>query len=243
MGKKRKNSNYVTEKKIKAREEAIKAQKVYRTKKITISVIAIVLAITCLVFGIILIANSIPKYVDNGETVDKTVTHHASIVIKDYGTLHVELYGNEAPETVDNFVKLANDGFYNGLTFHRVMKDFMIQGGDPKGNGTGNSENKINGEFTANGFNNGLKHERGTISMARGGNDMNSASCQFFIVHQTSANNTLSLDGKYAAFGKVTSGMEFVDKIVQDMVDKGYNELVNSKDQPIIESISIHASH
>ena len=243
MGTKKKNNNYVTEKTIKAKEDAIKEQKAAKTKRIVIYSVVSVLIVALIVGGIILIASIPPKYVDNGATVDKTVTHHASIVIKDYGTLHVELYGNEAPETVANFVKLANSGFYDGLTFHRVMKDFMIQGGDPKGNGTGDSDKTIHGEFTANGFNNGIKHERGTISMARPGNDKDGASCQFFIVHQTSTNNTLSLDGNYAAFGKVTSGMEFVDKIVQDMIDKKYTEAVAAKDQPIIESITIHASH
>lgn len=241
MGNKKKNSNYVTEKRIKAREEAIKAKKMAQIKRITIISVASVLAVACLVVGIILIVNSIPKYVDNGEIVDKTVTHHASIVIKDYGTLHVELYGNEAPETVENFVKLANDGFYDGLTFHRIMKDFMIQGGCPKGNGTGDSGKDIHGEFISNGFNNGLKHERGTISMARG-DDNDSASCQFFIVHQTSANNTASLDGNYAAFGKVTSGMEIIDKICEN-TKTGFNGSTATEDQPVIESISIHASH
>lgn len=232
MSKKKKNSNYVTEKRIKAKEDKIKAQKAQRVKKIAITSTSIVLAVAFLVVGIILIFSGTP---------DKTVTHHASIKIKDYGTLHVELYGNEAPETVANFVKLANEGYYNGLDFFRVMDGFMIQGGQPKEDGK--KPASIKGEFKLNGFKNLLKHERGTISMARA-NDYNSASGQFFIVHKTSENNTKSLDGNYAAFGMVTDGMEYVDKIVEDMKKLGYSEYV-AKDEhkPVIESISIHASH
>ena len=237
MAKKKKNSNYVTEKKTKAREEALKAKKAYKTKKTIITTIALVLALTCLIFGIILISRSCNSF---------KVTHHASIEVEGYGTIHVELYGDEAPETVENFVKLANQGFYNGLTFHRIMDNFMIQGGDPKGNGTGGyevdgKEQNIKGEFSANGVNNDIKHVRGTISMARG-NEYNSASSQFFIVHQTSSSNTASLDGKYAAFGMVTSGMDIVDKICSD-IKEGSNGAVNKADQPVIKSITIHASH
>ena len=257
MGKKRKNSNYVTEKKIKAREEAIKAEKVYRTKKITISTIAIVLAIACLVFGIILLTNACayPRSIlgsDNPKedsTVNNSfkVTHHASIEVENYGTIHLELYGEEAPETVGNFVMLAQKGFYDGLTFHRIMDNFMIQGGDPKGNGTGGyevdgKEQNIKGEFKENGVENDIKHIRGTISMARGGSDMNSASSQFFIVHQTSNSNTLSLDGKYASFGMVTGGMQIVDKICYD-VEEGSNGAVADADKPVIKSITIHPAH
>lgn len=238
MAKKKKNSNYVTEKKTKAREEALKAKKAYKTKKTIITTIALVLALTCLIFGIILISRSCNSF---------KVTHHASIEVEGYGTIHVELYGDEAPETVENFVKLANQGFYNGLTFHRIMDNFMIQGGDPKGNGTGGyevdgKEQNIKGEFSANGVNNDIKHIRGTISMAREGGNNNSASSQFFIVHQTSENNSKSLDGNYAAFGMVTSGMEIVDKICED-VKEGANGAVEKDKQPVIKSITIHASH
>ncbi len=238
MAKKKKNSNYVTEKKTKAREEALKAKKAYKTKKTIITTIALVLALTCLIFGIILISRSCNSF---------KVTHHASIEVEGYGTIHVELYGDEAPETVENFVKLANQGFYNGLTFHRIMDNFMIQGGDPKGDGTGGyevdgKEQNIKGEFSANGVNNDIKHVRGTISMAREGGNNNSASSQFFIVHQTSENNSKSLDGNYAAFGMVTSGMEIVDKICED-VKEGANGAVEKDKQPVIKSITIHASH
>lgn len=128
------------------------------------------------------------------------------------GEIVIKLYEDIAPITVKNFRQLVSEGFYDGLTFHRVMEGFMIQGGDPNGNGSGGTT-PIKGEFSANGVKNSLKHERGVISMARLGNDMDSASCQFFIVHETSANNSASLDGQYAAFGEVVSGMDIVDGI------------------------------
>ena len=132
----------------------------------------------------------------------------AIIEVNKYGTIEVELDHSVAPLTVENFVKLANKGFYNGLTFHRVIKGFMIQGGCPKGNGTGGPGYAIKGEFATNGVNNPLKHTRGVISMARA-MDPNSAGSQFFIMHQDAPH----LDGQYAAFGKVTKGIEVVDAI------------------------------
>ena len=132
----------------------------------------------------------------------------AIIEVNKYGTIEVELDPSAAPLTVENFVKLANKGFYKGLTFHRVIKDFMIQGGCPKGNGTGGPGYAIKGEFSANGVNNPLKHTRGVISMARA-MDPNSAGSQFFIMHQDAPH----LDGQYAAFGKVVKGIEVVDAI------------------------------
>ena len=132
----------------------------------------------------------------------------AIIEVNKYGTIEVELDPSVAPLTVENFIKLANKGFYNGLTFHRVIKGFMIQGGCPKGNGTGGPGYTIKGEFAANGVNNPLKHTRGVISMARA-MDPNSAGSQFFIMHQDAPH----LDGQYAAFGKVVKGIEVVDAI------------------------------
>ena len=132
----------------------------------------------------------------------------AIIEVNKYGTIEVELDPSIAPFTVENFVKLVNKGFYNGLTFHRVIKGFMIQGGCPKGNGTGGPGYTIKGEFSANGVNNPLKHTRGVISMARA-MDPNSAGSQFFIMHQDAPH----LDGQYAAFGKVIKGIEVVDAI------------------------------
>ena len=135
--------------------------------------------------------------------------------VKGFGEIDLCLDRSAAPITVENFVKLVEDGFYDKLTFHRVIEGFMIQGGDPKGNGTGGTD-PIKGEFLANGYDNPIKHERGVISMARRGDSYDSGSCQFFIVHQTSVNNTYSLDGQYASFGRVVKGMEVVDAIVAD---------------------------
>ena len=132
-------------------------------------------------------------------------------------------------------MKLAESGFYDGLTFHRIMEGFMIQGGDPKGNGTGGSDENIVGEFSANGFTqNTLSHKRGVISMARS-NDMNSASSQFFIVHKDST----FLDGQYAAFGEVTDGMDVVDKIATDAKPVDGNGTIPSSKQPVINSVTI----
>ena len=137
------------------------------------------------------------------------VTNYVQFTMDGGATFVVELCPEYAPETVANFQNLVYGGFYDGLTFHRIVEDFMIQGGDPKGDGTGSARIKINGEFTSNGFEaNTLKHERGVISMARS-TSPNSASCQFFIVPQTRA----SLDGQYAAFGRVVKGMETIDTI------------------------------
>lgn len=165
----------------------------------------------------------------------KSGTHHAEIVVKDYGTIKVELYADIAPITVANFCTLANDNFYDGLTFHRVYSGFMIQGGDPKGNGTGGSDKKIKGEFSANGVENSLSHERGVLSMARRGDSYDSASSQFFIVHDTSPH----LDGQYAAFGKVTEGMDVVDAICQNTPVIDGNGTVARTLQPVIKSITI----
>ena len=132
----------------------------------------------------------------------------AIIEVEKFGTIEVELYKDAAPITVDNFTKLVNKGFYNGLTFHRIIRGFMIQGGCPKGNGTGGPGYSIKGEFSMNGVNNPIKHERGVISMARA-MDPNSAGSQFFIMHQAAPH----LDGQYAAFGRVIKGIEVVDAI------------------------------
>ena len=140
-------------------------------------------------------------------------TYIAKIEVEGYGTITASLDRSAAPITVDNFVKLARSGFYNGLTIHRVVQDFAIQGGSPNGDGTGGSGTNIKGEFSANGVYNPIKHVRGTISMARGDSSYNTGSSQFFIVPKTSAQNTSALDGKYAAFGHVIGGMDVVDKL------------------------------
>ena len=156
------------------------------------------------------------------------------IQVKDYGTIKVELDADTAPISVSNFIKLAKDGFYDGLTFHRIISGFMIQGGDPSGNGTGGSDETIKGEFTANGVENGISHVRGVISMARS-QDYDSASSQFFIMHADAP----SLDGQYAAFGKVTEGMEIVDKICEDTPVTDDNGTVKPEDQQKIESLKV----
>ena len=145
------------------------------------------------------------------------------IEMKNGGKIKLELYPEKAPITVENFLKLVKEGFYNGLIFHRVIKDFMIQGGDPQGTGMGGAKDKIKGEFLMNGVPNDIRHARGVISMARAQNP-NSASSQFFIVHKDS----FYLDGQYAAFGRVVEGMDVVDEIANvktDFNDRPLNDV------------------
>ncbi len=159
---------------------------------------------------------------------------HAEISVKDYGTIELELDEGSAPITVANFIKLAQAGFYDGLTFHRIMDGFMIQGGDPEGNGTGGSREKIKGEFAQNGVDNPIRHVKGVISMARG-KDPDSASSQFFI---TVADASF-LDGAYAAFGRVTEGMEIAEQIAKDAKPIDNNGTIPAEQQPVIERIVI----
>ena len=211
----------------KARRKAEQARraKVRRQKRILAAAVLFVIAAVAAV----LIWNN-QKKKEEASAGDYT----AEIAVKDYGTITVELDGDAAPETVKNFVSLAESGFYDGLTFHRIIDGFMIQGGDPNGDGTGGSEETIPGEFSANGFDNPLSRTRGTISMARS-QDYDSASSQFFIMQE----DTPSLDGQYAAFGHVTSGMEVVDAICEDAVNGDANGVLPAEDQPVIESITI----
>lgn len=161
-------------------------------------------------------------------------THHAEIDVRDYGVIKVELDGDTAPISVANFINLANSGFYDGLTFHRIIDGFMIQGGDPLGNGTGGSDNNIKGEFSENGVENNLSHTRGAISMARS-SAYDSASSQFFIVQSDST----YLDGQYACFGYVTDGMNIVDEICKNAVTTDSNGSVDAENQPVINSVRI----
>lgn len=179
----------------------------------------------------------------DGATVENTVLdtsqeltgiHHADISIRDYGDIKVELDADTAPITVTNFVKLAQEGFYDGLTFWRIMDGFMMQGGDPKGNGTGGSGETIKGEFSSNGVKNDISHVRGIISMARS-TDPDSASSQFFIVQSDST----FLDDDYAAFGKVTEGMDIVDEICKNANPTDDNGTIKADEQPVIDSIQI----
>ena len=163
-----------------------------------------------------------------------TGLHHVTIDVQDYGTISLELDADTAPISVTNFINLANEGFYDGLTFHRIISGFMIQGGDPNGNGTGGSEKTIKGEFSANGVENDISHVRGVISMARA-NDPDSGSSQFFIVHEDST----SLDGQYAAFGHVTEGMDVVDAICEAVPVQDKNGTVAAADQPVITAVMV----
>lgn len=160
--------------------------------------------------------------------------HHAEIEVDGYGTISLELDADTAPISVTNFVNLAEAGFYDGLTFHRIISGFMIQGGDPNGNGTGGSDQTIKGEFSDNGVENDISHVRGVISMARA-NDPDSASSQFFIVHEDST----FLDGQYAGFGHVTEGMEIVDQICSDTPVQDSNGTVDAADQPAITAVKV----
>lgn len=163
-----------------------------------------------------------------------TGLHHAEIEVKDYGTIKVELDADTAPISVTNFVKLAQEHFYDGLTFHRIIDGFMIQGGDPEGTGRGGSDETIKGEFSENGVENNISHERGVISMARS-SDPDSASSQFFIVQSDST----YLDGQYAAFGHVTEGMDIVDQICKDAKPTDNNGTISADEQPVMTSVVI----
>lgn len=217
MGKKRKNSNY----KYKPQHVIDKSES--RKAGFFGFIIAIIAIFVCVIVAVALH----PK--------QKTV--FVEMKVKDYGTIVLELDGESAPITVDNFVNLVEDGFYDGLTFHRVMSNFMIQGGCPDGNGTGNSGKYIKGEFSKNNVDNDIKHLRGTISMARS-DDYNSASCQFFICNA----DYPSLDGNYAAFGHVVEGIEVVDAITSGTVGyaNAYSGAIYDKSkQAVIEYIKV----
>ncbi len=190
----------------------------------------------CLVLVVLMVA-TVSTGCQKSETpsVDADAKYFADIVIQNYGTITVELYQNAAPTTVANFVKLARGGFYDGLTFHRIIEGFMMQGGDPGGDGISDpSQQTIVGEFASNGFDNPVLHERGVISMARTG-DPNSASSQFFIMHQTKTH----LDGEYAAFGRVVSGMDVVDAVCETATPVDNNGTILSSQQPVITTITI----
>ena len=159
----------------------------------------------------------------------------AQMEIENYGTLILELYAASAPETVENFLSLAGEGFYDGLTFHRIIEGFMMQGGDPNGDGSGGSGRTIPGEFAANGFENSLSHTRGAVSMARADGDCDSASSQFFIVQE----DCTELDGQYAVFGYVTHGMDIVDAICRDARPTDRNGSIAPEAQPRIVSVTV----
>ena len=235
----------------------VSQEKEYAKIKFVATIVAIILVLGLIAYVVNTIVKKQNFYVQNPI---------ATIEVENFGTIKIELYPNYAPETVANFIALANNGFYDGLTFHRTIPDFMVQGGDPNGDGSGNAtlrdlgqdsddEYTIKGEFIANGDNdNILKHERGVISMARSDyssysstlatEGYNSASCQFFI---TTEDSESSLDGLYAAFGKVTEGMDVVDKIANVEVETREEQTDSSSDltqdrpidPPVITSIRV----
>lgn len=203
-----------------------KAVKIGKNKLLIVIVLAVIVAI-----GAAVALNNGRSNVKQ-DTELLTGKHYVQMDIADYGTIIAELDADEAPVTASNFMKLVESGFYDGLTFHRIISGFMIQGGDPNGNGTGGSGQYITGEFSANGIRNNILHERGVLSMARS-SAPDSASSQFFIMQEAAPH----LDGQYAAFGKVLSGMEVVDAICQSVPVTDNNGSVTKKNQPVITSI------
>ncbi len=202
-----------------------------KTNKVIKTIILIILLVIFFIIIFLLGNNKKEKKMDKDLLTGK---YNVEINVKDYGVIKLELDADTAPITVTNFIKLVNDGFYDGLTFHRIINGFMIQGGDPLGNGTGGSDETIKGEFKSNGVENNISHIRGVISMARSSSN-DSASSQFFIVHKDST----FLDGEYAAFGHVTEGMEVVDKIAESVKTEDDNGTVLKENQPTIESIKV----
>ncbi len=191
--------------------------------------------ILTIIIGVILLVSATAcQNNKKGEEKGMSGKYNVEINVKDMGKIEVELDADTAPITVENFINLVNDGFYDGLTFHRIIDGFMIQGGDPSGDGTGGSDKTIKGEFEANGVKNNISHKRGVISMARSQNP-DSASSQFFIVHKDST----FLDGQYAGFGHVTKGMDIVDDIAENTKVEDDNGTTLKKNQPISESIKV----
>lgn len=193
--------------------------------------IAAALLLCMAIVGIVIAENN-RKDPQNTANTEESIMYYAKMSIENYGDIILELDASTAPITVENFVTLVNEQFYDGLTFHRIISGFMIQGGDPNGNGTGGSKTNIKGEFSANGVKNDLRHTRGVISMARSSMP-DSASSQFFIMHQDAPH----LDGQYAAFGKVLSGMEVVDAICENVPVTDNNGTVMKENQPVISSL------
>lgn len=202
------------------------------TKKNIIFIISIIVLLL-LILGLNILVNK--KNIEKENKDLLSGTHYVEMIVKDYGRIALELDADTAPITVTNFISLINDKFYDGLTFHRIIDGFMVQGGDPEGTGYGGSSKTIKGEFSLNGVENNISHVRGVISMARSGNSYNSASSQFFIVHEDST----SLDGQYAAFGRVIEGMEVVDKLSKVKVEEDTDGMVLKENQPVIESIRV----
>lgn len=228
MSKKRKSSHYVAEKK--ARERALKkiAEKKQKRNKLILTALiwaACILAVIGTIIGVTFALGFWDYYPE--------ATHHATIEIEDYGTVHLELYGNDAPETVENFIKLAEEGYYDELPFRTIIDGFKVQGGEGMGTPS------IKGEFSANGFRNRVRHERGVISMVRSDDSADSAADEFFILLK----DYPRYNGSYAAFGKVTSGIEVLEKMCADTEPYDDEGSIAPHAQPRIKSISIHGVH
>ena len=209
---------------------AAAAQEALQAKKQRLIIVSLIAAavVVALIIGLVIAGNR-EEPLPEGTLTGK---HYVQIDVQDYGTITAELDADAAPRTVTNFMELVESGFYNGLTFHRIIDGFMIQGGDPNGNGTGGSGKNIKGEFKQNGWDNPIAHERGVLSMARS-NAPDSASSQFFIMHQAAPH----LDGAYAAFGHVLSGIEIVDAICANTPVTDGNGTVLQANQPVITSV------
>ena len=196
-------------------------------KKTKLTRIGIAIAVVLVVAAVIVVPKCLSASSESGAV-------YADIDIRDYGTVTFRIETEKAPITAKNFIELAESGFYDGLTFHRIIAGFMMQGGDPLGNGTGGSEKNIVGEFAANGHDTGLSHTRGAVSMARA-QPYDSASSQFFIMHEDGT----FLDGQYAVFGYVTEGMDIVDKICTSAKPVDGNGTIRTADQPVMNSVKI----
>lgn len=231
--KKRKNSNYKINTSVKSKNANEKLN-IKPLPTIIVSLISLVLIAVIVLVSFISCYGGSCHYAENRDIEGRDIVY-AEMSVKGYGKVTLLLDRTTAPITVDNFVSLVNDKFYDGLTFHRIVDNFMIQGGDPKANGTGNSENEIYGEFSSNGHINDIQHIDGVISMARG-EDPNSASCQFFICNADSPH----LNGNYAAFGYVIDGLNVIHRITRDCVKKTTGGVIKDKNQqPVIEYIRI----
>lgn len=219
MAKKRKNANYVTDKRMAAqakREEVLRKEQKAKKLKNVILCVSIPVAIAALVLGILLGTGAFDYRPE--------ATHHASIAVENYGTLHVELYGEDAPETVEHFIELAEDGYFDGKSLHTLL-DGLLYGGSTEADG---GKNGIKGEFSANGYNNKVPFNKGTVAMSRGESN-DSAYGQFFILTK----NNAALKGDYAAFGRVTE-LDVLDSILADY---------DVSNPPKITSVSLHAAH
>lgn len=198
-------------------------------KELILGIIGIILIVIIFITSMVISSNKEKE--TNKDLLDGI--HYAEIKVKNYGSIIVELDANTSPITVTNFLSLADSKFYDGLSFHRIIEGFMIQGGGYDQSGNKKNADTIKGEFKNNGVENNIKHERGVISMARVSGIPNSASSEFFIMHQDS----LSLDGDYAAFGHVIEGMDVVDKIATSVKPTDNNGSIDLEDRPVIESI------